>query len=105
MISKHKGVQSVFIALNCHPTDKDVLELAGGILTRMDAESLAKGIKEQYQSLGGGGGNSSCDITNPDTLEAIRQANIYLGNLLTAAPPAENEDTINDNEMVVQTLE
>lgn len=37
VVAANKGVESIFIALNANPTDKDILELAGDILQALDA--------------------------------------------------------------------
>ncbi|KRX04110.1 Armadillo-type fold [Pseudocohnilembus persalinus] len=103
LIAKNKGVESVFIALNQHPTDKDVLELSGQILQILDAFELSKDVKEQYPAL-----QEEFDPTDQESMEALRQANIYLGNLFTAEPDEEmeeNQDFIRQNYEVVKTLE
>ncbi len=86
--------------MNCNPTDKDILELAGNILKLLDADNLAKGVKDQYDALG-----EEFDPNDTETLESIRQANIYLGNLLTSLPDDEDDNLLQDNEKVICTLE
>lgn len=99
IIAANKGVESVFIALNANPTDKDIVELAGNILQALDAQNLAKDVKDQYPDM-----SQNFDPNDDDSIDAIRQANIYLGNLCTAVEE-ETEEIIADNENVIKALE
>lgn len=47
----------------------------------------------------------SFDPKDEDTIEGIRQANIYLGNLLTALPAEESDELIQSNKLVVSALD
>ena len=65
----------------------------------LDAQNLAKDVKDQYPDM-----SQNFDPNDDDSIDAIRQANIYLGNLCTAVEE-ETEEIIADNENVIKALE
>lgn len=67
IVATNRGVESVFIALNANPTDKDILELAGNILQALDAQNLAKDVKDQYPDM-----SDSFDPKDEGSIDSIR---------------------------------
>ncbi|EAS03305.2 hypothetical protein TTHERM_00537400 (macronuclear) [Tetrahymena thermophila SB210] len=100
ILNENKALESIFIALNQHPTDNDICSLSGLILGKLGADQIADEVKSQYKEMG--------DTFNPkdeDMIESIRQANIYLGNLLTYTPEDESDEIIEKNKSVIQALD
>lgn len=86
-VTNNKGVETVFLVLNAHPTDKDILELSGEILAECSALEKAKELKKKYPEFA-----KDFNPENTEGLEKIKQTNIHLGNLLTTIPEEEDEE-------------
>ncbi|KAL4491936.1 hypothetical protein ABPG72_008357 [Tetrahymena utriculariae] len=100
ILNENKALESIFIALNQHPTDNDICSLSGLILGKLGADQIAAEVKSQYKEMG-----ETFNPKDDDMIESIRQANIYLGNLLTYIPEEENDEIAQKNKSVIQALD
>jgi hypothetical protein len=69
------------------------------VLKQLGAEEIGKSVKDQFDDLG-----REFDVKDPESTNAIRQANIYLANLITAVPEEETPETIEENKRVIKNL-
>lgn len=88
------------MSLNAHPTERDVIELAGNVLKQLGADEISKSVKVQYDDL-----RKSFNPADNEGLDSIRQANIYLANLMTSIPDEETDEIVNENKKVIAALQ
>ena len=98
-LSENEAVDKVMGVLNRYPLDSEIKQIAGEVLSNLGAGQMVDQMSEQVIDIA-----ESFDENNPELVESLTGATIYLSNLLATAPEEVAQSHSNLIKAVEKTI-